>query len=134
MSADKRVDEDWKDRVEREKSGQPAPAGPSRGGPAPAQPRPAPAPEPESEEGLPPKQDFRLFLSSLSMQAMVALGELPHPATQQAQEDLEQARYLVDVLGMLQQKTRGNLSAEEGSLLEGLLYELRTKYVSKMRG
>jgi len=133
VSAEKRVDEDWKERVEREKAGQQVEPGPSRG--QPPEPRPAPAePEPAGEEQGSPKQDFRMFLSSLSMQAMVALGEMPHPATRQPQEDLEQARYLVDVLGMLEQKTRGNLSPEEASLLEGALYELRMKYVAKMRG
>lgn len=63
----------------------------------------------------------------------MALGELPHPMTQERQEDLEQAKYLIDVLGMLQAKTQGNLTAEEAKILDGVLYELRMKYVSKMQ-
>ncbi len=72
-----------------------------------------------------------MFLSSLSMQALVALGEMAHPATGLAHEDLEQARYLIDVLGLLQEKTQGNLSQEEAAMLDGLLYELRMKYVER---
>ncbi|MBI3615916.1 MAG: DUF1844 domain-containing protein [Candidatus Omnitrophica bacterium] len=64
---------------------------------------------------------------------MMALGEVPHPVTNARQEDLEQARYLIDVLGMLQEKTKGNLTPEEADLLEGLLYELRMKYVAKTK-
>ena len=72
-----------------------------------------------------------MFLSSLSMQALVALGEMAHPATGLAQEDPEQARYLIDVLGVLHEKTQSNLTQEEAALLDGLLYELRMKYVEK---
>lgn len=125
---DKRVDESWKEQVEKEKSQAAAPS-PRAGGPQPSAPgRDEPAPSRKAPSG-----EFGMFLSSLSMQAMMALGELPHPVTQERQEDLEQARYLIDILGMLQTKTQGNLTAEEGQLLEGLLYELRMKYVSKTR-
>ncbi len=125
---DKRVDESWKEQVEKEKSQAAAPP-PRAGGPQPSAPgRDEPVPSRKAPSG-----EFGMFLSSLSMQAMMALGELPHPVTQERQEDLEQARYLIDILGMLQAKTQGNLTAEEGQLLEGLLYELRMKYVSKTR-
>jgi hypothetical protein len=65
---------------------------------------------------------------------MMALGEVPHPATGIVQEELEQAKYLIDVLGVLQEKTQGNLNPEETALLDGLLYELRMKYVGKTQG
>jgi hypothetical protein len=68
------------------------------------------------------------------MQALMALGEVPNPATGQPQADLEQARYLIDILGMLQEKTHGNLTSEESTLLEDLLYELRMKYVAQTGG
>lgn len=133
--SDKRVDEGWKEQVEKERQTPPAAKGPKMEPPRPSEPtlkarrRPA---TPGTQEA--PGTDFGLFLSSLSMQAMVALGEMAHPASGAAQEDLEQARYLIDVLGLLQEKTQGNLTAEEASLLEGVLYELRMKYVSKTRG
>ncbi|MBI3312264.1 MAG: DUF1844 domain-containing protein [Candidatus Omnitrophica bacterium] len=75
-----------------------------------------------------------MFLSTLSMQALMSLGEIPHPVTQTAQADLEQARYLIDVIGMLKEKTQGNLSPEEAALIEDVLYELRMKYVAKTEG
>ncbi len=64
----------------------------------------------------------------------MALGEVPNPATGEPHADLEQARYLIDILGMLQEKTHGNLTAEESVLLEDLLYELRMKYVAQTGG
>lgn len=123
---EKRVDENWKEQIEREKEKTRDPAEPS--------PAARPEPGPSRPRGSAPTGEFALFLSTLSMQALMALGEVPHPVTQTAQEDLEQARYLIDVLGMLETKTKGNLTAEEASLLEGVLYELRMKYVAKTGG
>ena len=132
---EKKVDESWKEQVEKERqtlgSEPPKTAQPQRPEPPPASGRPQqPRPRPDPSRGA-PQSDFGMFLSSLSMQAMIALGEMAHPATGLAQVDLEQARYLVDVLGLLQEKTKGNLSPEEEVLLDGLLYELRMKYVEK---
>ena len=141
----KKVDEAWKDKVDREKL-QPAEPAPKTAQPS-VQESPEPAlaaakpagqersgqrPKPGRPSQEVPQTEFTFFLSSLSMQAMIALGEMPHPATNQPQEDLEQARYLIDVVGMLQEKTKGNLSPEESELMENLLYELRTRYVSRM--
>lgn len=123
----KKVDEGWKAQVQKEKKAPPEPS--------PVKPPPAPA----ASRGASPSQQapeqagFSFFLSSLSMQALMCLGEMPHPATNQVHEDLEQARSLIDVLGMLQEKTKGNLTNEEQGLLEELLYELRLKYVEKTR-
>ena len=125
---DKKVDENWKEQVEREKKA-PRQDGGGKAGDRSREPQRAPDPE-----AAVPSGDFAAFLSTLSYQALMALGEMPNPVTQQPQEDLEQARYLIDVLGMLQLKTKGNLTAQEGSLLEGLLYELRMKYVAKNQG
>ncbi|MBI3332599.1 MAG: DUF1844 domain-containing protein [Candidatus Omnitrophica bacterium] len=114
----KKVDEAWKAQVEKERV--------LRSETAPAE---------EKASASPGEQaDLRFFLSSLSMQAMTALGELPHPVTNQRHEDLEQARTLIDILGMLKEKTKGNLTGEEASLLDGVLYELRMKYVAKSQG
>ncbi len=107
---EKKVDESWKVQVEREK------AVPQKASSGSAQPS---ARGSESPSGL--RTEFGEFLSTLAMQAIGAL-----------EQDLEQARYLIDVLGVLQQKTQGNLTSEEGQLLEGALYELRMKYVAKI--
>ena len=129
MTDDKRVDEDWKERVELEKTAQPKPEPPA---PAAASAgRKERAGEGRTRPGEPAAMDFQLFLSSLSMQAMAALGELPSEATGQPQQNLDQARWLIDAIGLLQEKTQGNLTAEEASLMEGVLYELRMKYVEK---
>ena len=138
---DKKIDESWKEQVEleRQRSQGSVPPSGERGPASPAEkPRPESVPSDggrrPSKGGSPPSTDFGLFLSSLSMQAMMALGELPHPVTGQVQEDLEQARYLIDTLGMLQEKTQGNLTPEEQALLEGVLYELRMKYMARTGG
>ena len=125
---EKKVDERWKEEVERERRKAAAVTGekpPERPQPEPPE-EPAPSPEP-----FPQEPNFAMFLSSLSMQAMMALGELPLPGTNQRHEDLEQARYLIDTLGVLQEKTRGNLTAEESQFLENALYELRLRYAQK---
>ncbi len=138
-SNEKKVDESWKEQVEKERQ-MPQPPPQRTAAPAqqsqPQQPRSQPRKPADSPGGHRemPMADFNLFLSSLSMQAMVALGEVAHPATGAPQEDLEQARYLIDVLGILQEKTQGNLTQEESGLLEGLLYELRMKFVEKTQG
>ena len=129
---EKKVDESWKEQVEKERR-TPRGSEPPKSAPAQAR-KEEPPPRPDPSRGRVPQSDFSMFLSSLSMQAMVALGEVAHPATGLAQPDLEQSRYLVDVLGLLQEKTQGNLSQEEAGLLDGLLYELRMKYVEKSQG
>ncbi len=130
-SDEKRVDEGWKERADRERQIHPQSQGPAQ--PEPARPSEEPQrPGPASRgKGQSPSTDFGMFLSSLSMQALMALGEVAHPATGQPHEVLEQARYLIDVLGLLQEKTKGNLTPEEGVLLESALYELRMKYVAQ---
>ena len=77
-----------------------------------------------------PEVDFGMFVMSLASSILVHLGELPHPGQEQAQANLPLAKQSLDILGMLQEKTRGNLSKEEQQLLENLLYDLRMKYVA----
>ena len=133
MSIEKRVDESWKEQVwqDKEKAPELAPrsagAAPGAGSAEPQRREPA-APQ-RRREGAP--SPFQMFLSSLSMQALIALGEIPHPATQTMEPDEQQARYLIDTLEMLQQKTRGNLDGEESALLDNVLYELRMKFVAQ---
>jgi len=116
----KKVDEAWKEQAEKERKSAVA-----RG--------PGPPSQPAARSREVPQADFSFFLSTLSMQALMALGEVPHPQTGARQADLGQARTLIDILGTLQEKTKGNLTPEEADLLEGLLYELRMKYVEKAK-
>jgi Domain of unknown function (DUF1844) len=80
-----------------------------------------------------PEITFGTFVVGLSTQALVHLGELPDPHTNQGAEDLPAAQQLIDIIAMLKDKTRGNLDREEQSMLEGILFELRMKYVERAR-
>ena len=124
----KHVDESWKEQVEREKTTGPVPPQP---GAAPAS-HEARAPEPQGEEL--PQARFDLFLSGLTMEALVALGDMPHPATRKQSMNLVQAKYLIDLIGVLEEKTKGNLDVDEERLLKDALYQLRMRYLSKAGG
>lgn len=75
--------------------------------------------------------DFTTFCISLGTSAFVHLGELPHPETEKAEPNLVLAKQTIDILGMLQTKTRGNLTPEEEKTLEHLLLDLRLRYVQR---
>jgi Domain of unknown function (DUF1844) len=80
-----------------------------------------------------PEITFATFVVGLSTQALVHLGELPDPQTSQAATDLPAAQQLIDIIAMLEEKTRGNLDRDEQSMLEAILFELRMKYVERAR-
>lgn len=124
----KRVDESWKEQAEREKRtvGPTSPEGPRAAAPASSEGTQSP------EEGL--QARFDLFLSGLAMEALVALGDMPHPTSRKQAVQLPQAKYLIDLLGMLEEKTKGNLSVEEEKLLKDALYQLRMRYLAKSGG
>jgi len=86
------------------------------------------------EKFTPPPADFKFFLTTLGIQAAIFLGEMANPVTNKQEQDLPQAKFIIDTLGMLQEKTKGNLTAEEAKLMENMLYELRTQYVAKTQG
>ncbi len=109
------IDSGWKDKVHREKA--------------------------ELEEGLKksarretdlPPVDFMLHCASLATQALIFLGVVKDPMTDKINVDLEQARFIVDTLAMLQEKTKGNLSAEEDESLQHLLAELKLEWVKAL--
>ncbi len=76
---------------------------------------------------------FGAFLMSLSTEALVHLGEMADPSSGQEQRDLAMAQQLIDILGMLRDKTRGNLDHDEQALLDAILFDLRMKYVEIAR-
>jgi hypothetical protein len=80
-----------------------------------------------------PEITFGTFVVGLSTQALMHLGELPDPQTNQRAVDLPAAQQLIDIIAMLENKTRGNLDRDEQSMLEAILFELRMKYVERMR-
>ncbi len=80
--------------------------------------------------GSAPALSFPAFVLSLAHTAAVHFGDTPDPATgAMASPDLVAAKQMIDVLALLEEKTRGNLTAEERQLIEQLLYELRMRYV-----
>ncbi len=86
-----------------------------------------------SEEDLAEARDpasFVSFVMSIASNAASALGMMEHPVTHQREVDIELGKHWIDVLGMLQKKTEGNLTPQEKRMLEGLLADLRMQYVS----
>ena len=73
--------------------------------------------------------DFGMFTMSLASSVLVHLGELEHPDSHERTANLPLAKQTIDILGMLREKTRGNLTQEEAQVLDNLLYDLRMKYV-----
>jgi Domain of unknown function (DUF1844). len=80
-----------------------------------------------------PKVTFTTFILSLASSGLVQLGEVPDPETGAMGENLLMAKHTIDVLNMLRDKTIRCLDEEEAKLMEGLLYELRMKYVLKTK-
>ena len=88
------------------------------------------------DEEIPGAEDpasFVNFLSTLATNAAASLGAVPHPGTGQRSVDLDTGKYWLDVLGMIRDKTAGNLHPQEQRLLEGLLADLRMQYVTMVR-
>ncbi len=86
----------------------------------------------EAPAALPP-MDFSTFVLSLATSAMVNLGEVPRPDEDKTAVDLPAAKQIIDILGVLAEKTRGNLDEAEDKLLHSLLYDLRVKYVDAQK-
>jgi hypothetical protein len=85
-----------------------------------------------SEEPL-PEINFSTFVISLSTQVLMNLGEIPNPLTNAPEKDIPVAKQMIDILAMLQEKTRGNLNAGESKLMEEILFDLRMKYVEAVK-
>jgi len=118
---EKKVDESWKDKVGQEKDevrheqekdvSQTAHA---------------------AETGFPPVEaSFITLVAELAMQASLFMGEIADPESKEPIEDLNRAKYLIDELGVLEEKTKGNLTPEEGAALKNVLFDLRMRFVNK---
>ena len=78
-----------------------------------------------------PEVTFSTFVMSLASSALVHLGEVPEPESGRTMTNLPVAKHTIDILAMLEEKTRGNLDTEESKLLKDMLFELRMHYVRK---
>jgi hypothetical protein len=86
-----------------------------------------------ADEKTPAHVDFTTFALSLGSSALVHLGDMSHPDAGQLAENLLLARQTIDILAMLEDKTRGNLTAEEARFLRDLLADLRLRFVERSR-
>jgi len=104
---EKKVDENWKEDSKGQKDV---------------------SPQPEAAANA-PKLNFSVFLTSLGFQALIHLGELEHPETKKKEKNLNVASETIDLLLLMKEKTKGNLSSDEEKLLEILVSDLQMKYV-----
>jgi hypothetical protein len=89
-----------------------------------------PRKEPEDQaEGPLPEINFSNFIFSLSTSALIQLGEIPDPVNNQINKNIPLAKQTIDILGMLQDKTKGNLTTDEENLVRNILYDLRMRFV-----
>ena len=110
MTQDKNVDESWKQSAAKEKE------------------QAAGAYKQQNKDAH--EFDFRAYITSLSMQALIFLGVVPNPMNgDKIEKNMDQARLLIDTLSILREKTAGNLTKEEEDLLNTMLYELQVKFV-----
>jgi hypothetical protein len=115
-------------------------AGDEPAGPDAARPDPSAAGQPVADQPLhtgpaAPEEavNFSTFVLGLSTQALLHLGEIPNPMTRALERDLPAAKQVIDILGILREKTRNNLDASEEGLLDSVLYDLRLRYVELAR-
>ena len=123
---DKRVSAQEEEKPKKEKKG---------GKKKKAQPQETQEAKKEAQEEQPsplPEVSFATFVYSLSTSALVHLGEIPEPITEKMDKNLPLAKQTIDILGILQEKTKGNLTQEEENLLNNFLYDLRMRYVKAM--
>jgi len=123
MSDEKKIiiDEDWKAQVQAEKE-----AATSKSAAAKVEPQSAAG---AADDFPMPPASFELLLTTLATEALVALGQVPHPATGEAKAQPNQAKFLIDTIDVLRQKTQGNLSAVEQQTLDSLLHQLRMAFI-----
>ena len=80
-----------------------------------------------------PEINFSTFVISLSTQALMHLGEIADPLSGKVETDVTAAKQMIDILGMLREKAKGNLSSAEERLMEDILFDLRMKYVEAVK-
>jgi|SRR3989304_5759945 len=112
------IDEDWKSQVQAEKEALQDEAKTQATGPS----------APPGDYPM-PAASFEMLLTTLATEAMIALGQVPHPATGKVVTDRNQAKYLIDMIDLLREKTKGNLTPQETQLIDLVLHQLRMAFV-----
>ncbi len=90
--------------------------------------------EPASTAQSLPPPSFSLLVATFASQAMVAFGHVPNPIDGKTEVRLELGRHAIDMLDILEQKTKGNLTAEEAAMIESVLHQLRMAFVEATKG
>jgi len=88
----------------------------------------------QATQPSPMKIDFKTFISSLYMSALVSMGIMPDPITKEKRKNLSFAQETIDILQMLKEKTKGNLDESENRFLEECIYNLMLQYVEAAKG
>jgi hypothetical protein len=87
--------------------------------------------KPAAQEEQLPEVNFATFIFSLSSSALFHFGEIPDPSSGLKKKNLPMAKHTIDILAMLEEKTRGNLTPDEEQLFKNILYDLRMRYVKE---
>ena len=95
------------------------------------EPEEAVAPEEDETDFQLPEINFATFIFSLNSSVLVQLGVIDDPATGKKAKNLLLGKQTIDILGMLEEKTQGNLTKDEESMLKNILYDLRMIYVKE---
>lgn len=119
------IDDDWKSQVAAEKEALKQEAVASDDGPAEAD-APAAPPQP----GQMPPASFEMLVTTFATEAMVAMGQIPNPMTNEVSFSPDHASYAIDMLAMLKDKTKGNLDDAEESMLIDVLHQLRMAFIA----
>jgi len=119
----------------KEETAEPAEADAKTGEPETAEPAEADAkteePEKDAEDFRLPKINFATFIFSLNSSVLMHLGVIDDPSTGKQVKNLPIAKQTIDILGMLEEKTQGNLTEDEAKMLKNILYDLRMIYVKE---
>ena len=91
------------------------------------------APTSEAHDEPLPEINFSTFVISLSTQALMHLGEIANPISGKIDADVPAAKQMIDMLGMIKEKTSGNLNANEERLIQDILFDLRMRYVEAVK-
>jgi len=104
----KKIDEEWKKKADNEKQD-----------------------DETSKLNHLPEANFLFFISTLAMETLMALGEVENPISKTRETNVEKAKYMIDLIDMLNEKTLNNLSADEKTYLDEVRYDLKMRYMKK---
>lgn len=135
MSEEKKIiiDEDWKSQVEAEREAakqEPAAETTSEENSQPEEVSAESAADASNPNDPPmPPASIGMLMSSLATEALISMGQFPHPVTGETTTRKNQSKYLIDTLEMLKEKTTGNLTSEEAIALDDVLHQLRMAFI-----